>query len=101
MPHVSTAPSEVEETDVDQRVLPELPWVTIVWNDPVNLMSYVAWVFRSYFGYSEAKADKLMLAVHHEGKAVVSNGTREAMERDVEAMHSYGLWATLQKADAS
>jgi ATP-dependent Clp protease adaptor protein ClpS len=101
MPHVSTAPSEVEETDVDQRVLPELPWVTIVWNDPVNLMSYVAWVFRSYFGYSEAKADKLMLAVHQEGKAVVSNGSREAMERDVEAMHSFGLWATLQKADAS
>ena len=98
---VSTAPSEVEETDSDERVLPDLPWITIVWNDPVNLMSYVAWVFRSYFGYSEAKADKLMLAVHQEGKAVVSNGSREAMERDVEAMHGYGLWATLQKADAS
>ena len=97
---VSTAPSEVEQTGSDERVLPDLPWITIVWNDPVNLMSYVAWVFRTHFGYSEAKADKLMLAVHQEGKAVVSNGTREAMERDVEAMHGYGLWATLQKADA-
>ena len=101
MPDVSTAPSEVEESEVDERVLPDLPWVTVVWNDPVNLMSYVAWVFRSYFGYPEAKAEKLMLAVHQEGKAVVSNGSREAMERDVEAMHSFGLWATLQKADAS
>jgi ATP-dependent Clp protease adaptor protein ClpS len=98
---VTTAPSEVEETGTDERVLPDVPWMTVVWNDPVNLMSYVAWVFRSYFGYSDAKADKLMLAVHEEGRAVVSNGTREAMERDVEAMHSFGLWATLQKADAS
>jgi ATP-dependent Clp protease adaptor protein ClpS len=98
---VTTAPSEVEESDVDERVLADVPWVTVVWNDPVNLMSYVAYVFRTYFGYSEAKADKLMMAVHEEGRAAVSNGSREAMERDVQAMHSYGLWATLQKADAS
>ena len=76
------------------------PWVTIVWNDPVNLMSYVAYVFRSYFGYSEQKAERLMLQVHKEGRAVVSSGTREAMEVDVQAMHGFGLWATLQREDA-
>ena len=76
------------------------PWVTIVWNDPVNLMSYVAYVFRSYFGYSEQKAERLMLQVHQEGRAVVSTGSREAMEVDVQAMHGFGLWATLQREDA-
>ena len=75
------------------------PWVTIVWNDPVNLMSYVAYVFRSYFGYSEQKAERLMLQVHQEGRAVVSTGSREAMEVDVQAMHGFGLWATLQRED--
>ncbi len=76
------------------------PWVTIVWNDPVNLMSYVAYVFRSYFGYPEQKAERLMMQVHKEGRAVVSSGTREAMEVDVQAMHGFGLWATLQRQDA-
>ena len=75
------------------------PWVTIVWNDPVNLMSYVAYVFRSYFGYPEQKAERLMMQVHKEGRAVVSSGTREAMEVDVQAMHGFGLWATLQRQD--
>ncbi|MBW3086557.1 ATP-dependent Clp protease adapter protein ClpS [Austwickia sp. TVS 96-490-7B] len=73
------------------------PWVTIVWNDPVNLMSYVTWVFRSYFGYSEEKAQLLMLDVHHRGKAVVASGPREQMERHTEALHGYGLWATFGK----
>ncbi|GAB2976017.1 hypothetical protein GCM10027076_11990 [Nocardioides montaniterrae] len=77
----------------------DTPWSTIVWNDPVNLMSYVAFVFTKYFGYSKKKAEKLMLQVHEDGRSVVSTGTREAMERDVQAMHEYGLWATLQKAD--
>ncbi|MFT3862255.1 ATP-dependent Clp protease adapter ClpS [Micropruina sp.] len=74
-------------------------WVTIVWDDPVNLMSYVTHVFVTYFGYSKSKANKLMLLVHNEGKAVVSSGTREAMETDVNAMHSYGLWASLERAE--
>ncbi|GAA2098926.1 ATP-dependent Clp protease adapter ClpS [Microlunatus panaciterrae] len=78
----------------------ETPWVTIVWDDPVNLMSYVTHVFRSYFNYPKAKAHKLMLQVHQEGKAVVSSGSREEMERDVTAMHDYGLWATLDRTDA-
>ncbi|MDP9846130.1 ATP-dependent Clp protease adaptor protein ClpS [Streptosporangium lutulentum] len=71
--------------------------MTIVWNDPVNLMSYVTYVFQSVFGYSKEKAEKLMLDVHHKGRAVVSSGTREEMERDVQIMHSYGLWATVQR----
>ncbi len=78
----------------------DIPWMTIVWNDPVNLMSYVAYVFRTYFGFSRQKAQRLMLQVHNEGKAVVATGNREEMERHVEAMHEYGLWATLAKADS-
>ncbi len=77
------------------------PWVTIVWNDPVNLMSYVTYVFRSYFGYSQARAEKLMLEVHEQGRSVVATGNRELMEVHVQAMHSYGLWATLQRSGAS
>ena len=75
------------------------PWITLVWDDPVNLMSYVTFVFIEYFHYSKSKAQKLMMQVHTEGKAVVATGSREEMERDVQAMHSYGLWATLQKSD--
>ena len=86
--------------ELDEATRPDTPWVTIVWNDPVNLQTYVSWVFRSYFGFSREKADRLMLLVHNEGRAVVASGPREAMERHVEAMHEYGLWATLQKEDA-
>jgi ATP-dependent Clp protease adaptor protein ClpS len=77
------------------------PWVTIVWNDPVNLMTYVTYVFESYFGYPPARARKLMLQVHREGRAVVSTGPRERMEVDVQAMHGFGLWATLQRSGDS
>ncbi len=94
------APVETEEPDVQDVTELQSPWVTIVWNDPVNLMSYVTFVFRNYFGYTEEKATELMLAVHHDGKAVVSSGSREEMERHVQAMHEYGLWATLQRSDA-
>ena len=97
---MSTSPVELDEPEVDDVTLPARPWVTIVWNDPVNLMSYVTFVFQKYFGYARAKAERLMLEVHHDGKSVVSAGTREEMERDVQAMHEYGLWATMQKADA-
>jgi len=89
----------LERPDVESVVLPDVPWVTIVWDDPVNLMSYVTFVFTEYFRYPKAKAKRLMMQVHNEGKAVVSTGSREEMERDVQAMHTYGLWATLQKAD--
>ncbi len=73
-------------------------WVTIVWDDPVNLMSYVAYVFMEYFKYPRAKAEELMLRVHTEGRAVVSTGNREAMEHDVMAMQNYTLWATMERA---
>ena len=99
---MTSAPVEVDRPDVrgEEEVDEETdrPWTTIVWNDPINLMSYVTYVFESYFGYPKTKAHKLMLDVHHRGKAVVAHGTREEMERDVSAMHSYGLWATLQRA---
>ncbi|HEV7565626.1 MAG TPA: ATP-dependent Clp protease adapter ClpS [Microbacteriaceae bacterium] len=86
--------------ETDETTVLGTPWVTIVWNDPVNLMSYVTYVFRSYFGFPEAEAERLMLQVHNDGRAVVATGSREEMERHVEAMHDYGLWATLTKADA-
>lgn len=76
------------------------PWQTIVWDDPVNLMSYVVRVFRDYFGFSAEKANELMLKVHNEGRAIVSQGAREQMEMHAQAMHSYGLWATVSQADA-
>lgn len=94
---MSVAPVELDEPVTDEVTQPDQPWITLVWNDPVNLMSYVTYVFQQYFGYSREKATELMLDVHHRGRAVVSSGTREEMERDVTAMHGYGLWATLQQ----
>jgi ATP-dependent Clp protease adaptor protein ClpS len=96
---VVTSPVELDDprTDAEQDVAH--PWVTLVWNDPVNLMSYVAFVFQSYFGYSHDKAERLMLDVHQKGRAAVAHGDREEMERHVEALHGYGLWATMQKDD--
>ena len=97
----AASPVEVEPTLApDEITFLAKPWVTLVWDDPVNLMSYVAYVFRSYFGVSAEEAERLMLQVHNNGKAVVATGNREAMERHVEAMHGYGLWATLAKADS-
>ena len=96
-----TTPVEQERTQpeaIGEEIAAEdRPWQTVVWNDPVNLMSYVTYVFESYFGYPTPKAEKLMLQVHHDGRAVVSSGPRERMEVDVQAMHRYGLWATMQQ----
>ena len=97
---MTTAPTELERPDVDESAATDTPWITIVWNDPVNLMSYVTYVFMTYFHYSREKAEKLMMQVHQDGRSVVSSGSREEMERDVAAMHSYGLWATLAKDDS-
>jgi ATP-dependent Clp protease adaptor protein ClpS len=93
-------PVEVERPEADEVTAAARPWVTIVWNDPVNLMSYVTYVFQTYFGYPRKKAEKLMFEVHNDGRSVVSTGSREEMERDVQAMHEYGLWATMEKTDA-
>ena len=100
---VTPAVTPAGGTAIAERPLTEsvaqTPWVTIVWDDPVNLMSYVTHVFVTYFSYGKSKAHKLMMQVHTEGKAVVSSGSREEMERDVAAMHEFGLWATLDKSD--
>src|SRR5438067_13482064 len=95
----SAAPSKPETIDLpdsDEVAEPQLPWVVIVWNDPINLMSYVTFVFQKLFGYTREKANRLMLQVHHEGRAVVSSGPRERAELDVFRLHEHGLWATLQ-----
>lgn len=90
-------PTEVLDPDVDERVTEDHPWVVLVWNDPVNLMSYVTFVLQKLFGYSHEKATELMLDVHTKGKAVVANGTREQAEMHVFRLHEHGLWATMQK----
>ena len=94
-----TAPAEIEvsEPSVEEVWQEERPWVVIVWNDPINLMSYVTLVFQKLFGYSLAQATKLMLQVHNDGKAVVSSGNREKSELDVSRLHAHGLWATMQQ----
>lgn len=91
----NAAPIEITETEEVAGV--DRAWVTVVWNDPVNLMSYVTWVLQKLFGYSRAQAEKLMLDVHHKGKAVVSSGVRERMEHDASRLHGYGLWATIER----
>ena len=94
----STAPVEVDRPRGDDVAEPARPWVVIVWNDPINLMSYVTYVFQKLFGYSREKATRLMLDVHHRGKAVVSSGTREKAEFDTYRLHAHGLWATMQSS---
>jgi ATP-dependent Clp protease adaptor protein ClpS len=93
----STAPFDVLDPDTDETTDVDTPWVVIVWNDPINLMSYVTFVLRKLFGYSKEEATTLMLQVHHEGRAVVSSGTRSEAERDVFRLHEHGLWATMQQ----
>ncbi|MPZ69602.1 MAG: ATP-dependent Clp protease adapter ClpS [Actinobacteria bacterium] len=93
------APERIDETRDDEVTEAERPWLVIVWNDPINLMSYVTYVFQKLFGYSREKATKLMLQVHNEGRSVVSSGSREKAELDCYRLHSYGLWATMTKSD--
>ena len=90
-------PDTVEELLGDTDARPDLPWIVLVWDDPINLMDYVTFVFQKLFGYSRAKARKLMLQVHNEGKAIVSSGPRERAEYDVSRLHAHGLWATLRQ----
>jgi ATP-dependent Clp protease adaptor protein ClpS len=92
------APDRVDRPDTDPVDSVDRPWQVIVWNDPVNLMSYVVYVFRKLFGYSVEEATRLMLAVHHEGRAVVSAGPLEKAELDCYQLHHFGLWATLERA---
>jgi ATP-dependent Clp protease adaptor protein ClpS len=92
----STQTGTAASTDV--LTAPDIPWNLVIWNDPVNLMSYVSYVFRSYFGYSESKAHKLMMEVHKKGRSIVAHGSKEQVEQHAVAMHGYGLWATVERA---
>lgn len=92
-----TSPVELERSEVDEVGAADTPWQAIVWNDPVNLMSYVAYVLQKLFGYSKDRATTLMLDVHHKGRAIVSSGTRDKVELDVTRLHAAGLWATMEQ----
>jgi ATP-dependent Clp protease adaptor protein ClpS len=91
-----SSPTEISSPDVDEVVATDLPWIVLVWNDPINTMEYVTLVFQRLFGYSKEKATSLMLDVHHKGRAVVSSGPRDKAEIDVFRLHEHGLWATMQ-----
>ncbi len=98
-PEIVPAGSTAVADRTSEQAQSQRPWVTLVWDDPVNLMSYVTHVFTTYFKYSREKAEQLMLQVHNEGKCVVSSGGREQMEGDVAAMQGYGLWATMEQSE--
>jgi ATP-dependent Clp protease adaptor protein ClpS len=91
------APIEIDEPSIDTNLDVDRPWIVLVWNDPINLMSYVTYVLQKVFGYSRDKAESLMLDVHEKGRAVVSNGSKEKVELDVFRLHEHGLWATMQQ----
>ena len=93
----STSPVEVDDPEVGSVPTADVPWIVLVWNDPINLMSYVTLVLQKVFGYGKEKATALMLDVHHKGRAVVSTGSREKAELDVYRLHEHGLWATMQQ----
>ena len=94
---MASAPTIVRDPDVDIVTERDIPWIVIVWNDPINLMTYVTWVFQKVFGFPRAEAERLMMDVHTKGKAVVANGPKERCEAHVATLHGYGLWATLQQ----
>jgi ATP-dependent Clp protease adaptor protein ClpS len=95
----TTAPTTVERPDIEEVFRLDKPWLVVVWNDPINLMSYVTYVFQKLFGFPREKAHKLMMQVHHEGRAIVTSGPREKCEADVSRLHAHGLWATLFKEE--
>jgi ATP-dependent Clp protease adaptor protein ClpS len=97
MSQTIAAPVEVEVPSGEDEIVRDKPWIVIVWNDPINLMSYVTFVFQKLFGYGKEEATRLMLEVHNDGKSVVSSGTREKAEHDVARLHAHGLWATLRQ----
>ncbi len=99
MADIDTAPVETEETDTDVLVDEDRPWIVLVWNDPINTMDYVAFIFQKLFGYSKQKAETLMLDVHEKGRAVVSSGTRSESEGNVHKLHAHGLWATMEQQE--
>ncbi len=95
-PAPAPAPVELGEPELEESMGTDRPWIVVVWNDPVNLMAYVVYVLQKLFSYSRDRATRLMLQIHHEGRAVVSDGTREKAEADVARLHAHGLWATME-----
>ncbi len=94
----TVAPIEVDQPISEESIRPDFPWLVVVWNDPINLMAYVTYVFQKLFGYSKQVAERLMLDVHYKGRAVVSSGPREKAEIDVTRLHQHGLWATMEQS---
>lgn len=94
----TTAPERIRTPDTGEEIERDRPWIVIVWNDPINLMSYVTYVFQKLFGFPREKAHRLMMQVHVEGRAIVSSGTRERAEADCARLHEHGLWATMERA---
>ena len=93
----ATVPVEIDEPLVVEDLDIDKGWNVIVWDDPVNLMSYVVLIFKKLFGFSTEKATKLMLQVHNEGKAIVTTAPRERAELDCHRLHRHGLWATMER----
>ncbi len=91
--------STTTETHPETRIDLDSLWNIVVWDDPVNLMAYVVYVFQRVFGYNRSLANKLMLEVHNEGKSLVASEAREPAELHVLQLHQYGLQATLHRAD--
>ncbi len=90
-PVIEQEPETTQELDV--------PWLVVVHNDPVNLMSYVTMVFQKVFGFTREKAEKHMLEVHQEGRSVVWSGMRERAELYVQQLHGYLLLATMERVN--
>lgn len=92
-------PSPTTEKSAKTQQQKELPWNVLVLDDPVNLMHYVTMVLKRLFGYSQSKAESLMMQVHQEGRSIVWTGTREKAEFYVQQLHGWQLRATLEKAE--
>jgi ATP-dependent Clp protease adaptor protein ClpS len=99
MSEISIAPGRIEDIDSGEVAKQARPWLVVVWDDPINLMPYVTYVFQKLFGFARHKAERLMMQVHNEGRAVVSSGAREKAELDCQRLHAHGLWATISQSD--
>ena len=91
-------PALLDAPEADLVESQDLSWQVVVHNDPVNLMSYVAMVFRRIFGWTRERAERHMMEVHTKGRSVVWSGGREQAELYVQQLHSFLLLATLEKS---
>ena len=85
------------DVQTEDAVETKKPWNVIVWNDPVTPMTVVVVIFRKIFGYSNNKCTQLMLAVHHEGRALVWSGHRERAESYCVKLQVSGLQSTIEQ----